>query len=79
MPVSAASVLTVEDDPIIRADLRLVLEDAGFSVCPDARDGIEAVALARDLRPDLVLLDLGLPRDQSSRSCSRTHSISRQT
>jgi len=61
MSVPAASVLTVEDDPIIRADLRLVLEDAGFSVCPDARDGIEAVALARDLRPDLVLLDLGLP------------------
>jgi CheY-like chemotaxis protein len=52
----------VEDDPIVRADLRLILEDAGFDVCPDARDGIEAVELARAHRPDLILIDLGLPR-----------------
>jgi CheY-like chemotaxis protein len=55
-------VLTVEDDPIVRADLRLILEDAGFDVCPDARDGIEAVELAREHRPDLILIDLSLPR-----------------
>jgi CheY-like chemotaxis protein len=59
---TAARVLTVEDDPIVRADLRLILEDAGFDVCPDARDGIEAVELARAHRPDLILIDLGLPR-----------------
>jgi two-component system, response regulator PdtaR len=58
----AASVLTVEDDPITRADLRIVLEEAGFSVCADARDGIEAVELAWEHKPDLILLDLGLPR-----------------
>lgn len=58
----APSVLTVEDDPIVRADLRLVLEDAGFDVVADARDGVEAVELAREHKPDLVLLDLGLPR-----------------
>ena len=57
-----ARVLTVEDDPIVRADLRLILEDAGFDVCPDARDGIEAVELARTHRPDLILIDLSLPR-----------------
>ena len=55
------TVLTVEDDPIARADLRLVLEDAGFSVSA-ARDGVEAVQLARDTEPDAILLDLGLPR-----------------
>jgi response regulator NasT len=54
--------MTVEDDPIVRADLRLVLEDAGFSVCAGARDGIEAVDLARLHTPDLIVLDLGLPR-----------------
>lgn len=63
MPSPArATVLTVEDDPIVRADLRLVLEDAGFEVCGDARDGVEAVQLARTLSPDVILLDLGLPR-----------------
>jgi two-component system, response regulator PdtaR len=60
--LTAARVLTVEDDPIVRADLRLILEDAGFDVCPDARDGIEAVELARTHRPDLILIDLSLPR-----------------
>jgi CheY-like chemotaxis protein len=60
--LTTARVLTVEDDPIVRADLRLILEDAGYEVCPDARDGVEAVELAREHRPDLVLIDLSLPR-----------------
>jgi CheY-like chemotaxis protein len=59
--LTTARVLTVEDDPIVRADLRVILEDAGFDVCPDARDGIEAVELAREHQPDLVLIDLSLP------------------
>lgn len=61
MNIANATVLTVEDDPIVRADLRLVLEEAGFDVCADARDGAEAVELARLHTPDLILLDLGLP------------------
>jgi len=62
MPIAAARVLTAETDPIVRADLSLVLEDAGFSVCATARDGLEAVTLANEHKPDVVLLDLGLPR-----------------
>ena len=62
MGATAPSVLTVEDDPIVRAELRLVLEDAGFSVCADAQDGVAAVELAREQQPDVILLDLGLPR-----------------
>jgi two-component system chemotaxis response regulator CheB len=38
-----------------------VLEDAGYTVCEDARNGIEAVELARTQRPDLILLDLAMP------------------
>lgn len=55
-----ARVLTVEDNPTIRADLRLLLEDAGFSVS-DAHDGPEAVELAREDTPDVILLELALP------------------
>jgi DNA-binding response OmpR family regulator len=62
LSTATARVMTVEDDPIVRADLRLVLEDAGFGVCAGARDGIEAVDLARLHTPDLIVLDLGLPR-----------------
>lgn len=58
---TTARILTVDDNPIVRADLRLMLEDAGFEVVPDARDGVEAVDLAREHKPDLVLIDLGLP------------------
>ena len=59
---AAATVLTVDDDPVVRADLRLVLEEAGFEVCAGARDGLEAVELARTEKPDVILLDLALPR-----------------
>src|SRR5262245_41730367 len=57
---SVATVLTVEDDPIVRQDLRLVLEDAGFAFTP-AQDGAEAIELARRHEPDAILLDLALP------------------
>jgi response regulator NasT len=59
--LTTARILTVDDNPIVRADLRLMLEDAGFEVVPDARDGVEAVDLAREHKPDLVLIDLSLP------------------
>jgi DNA-binding response OmpR family regulator len=58
---AVATVLTVDDDPIVRADVRLVLEDAGFNVLPSARDGEQAVELARTHNPDVIVLDLGLP------------------
>ena len=61
MNATAATVLTVEDNPITRADLRLVLEEAGFAVCDDAHNGLEAVELARSHSPDVILLDLNLP------------------
>jgi response regulator NasT len=60
--LARATVLTVEDDPFVRADIRLVLEEAGFEVCADAADGLAAVELAREHTPDVILLDLGLPR-----------------
>jgi response regulator NasT len=54
-------ILTVDDDPIVRADIRHILEDAGFSVVPDARDGDEAIERAREHAPDLIVMDLGMP------------------
>lgn len=55
-------VLIAEDNPIVRADLRAILEDAGFDVCSEARDGVEVVDMARRHGPDVVVLDLRLPR-----------------
>ena len=55
-------VLIAEDESIIRLDLRDLLERAGLEVCAEARDGIEAVELARSERPDVAVLDVKMPR-----------------
>jgi response regulator NasT len=54
-------VLIAEDETIIRLDLRQLLEEEGFVVCAEARDGAEAVELARTTRPDVAVLDLKMP------------------
>jgi CheY-like chemotaxis protein len=65
-----ARILTAEDNPITRADLRVILEDGGYDVC-DARDGEEAVRLARSTKPDLILMDLSLPLIDGVEAASR--------
>jgi len=55
-------ILIAEDETIIRLDLRELLERAGFEVVAEARDGEEAVELARSAEPDLALLDVKMPR-----------------
>jgi CheY-like chemotaxis protein len=57
----APRVLIAEDEPIIRLDLRGILEANGFDVCAEARDGNEALALAREHEPDAAILDLRMP------------------
>ena len=55
-------ILVAEDETIIRLDLRDLLERAGHEVAGEARDGEEAVTLARDLQPDLAIMDVKMPR-----------------
>ena len=55
-------ILIAEDETIIRLDLRELLEKAGFDVCAEAKDGEEAVTLARTVEPDLALLDVKMPK-----------------
>ena len=55
-------VLVGEDETLIRLDLRAMLERAGFDVCAEARDGVEALELARSEQPDLAVLDVKMPR-----------------
>jgi two-component system, response regulator PdtaR len=55
-------VLIAEDETIIRLDLRGLLERAGHEVCAEARDGAEAVELAREHEPDVAVLDVKMPR-----------------
>lgn len=55
-------VLLADDHTLLREGLRRSLEDAGVEVVAEAADGEEAVRLAGDHRPDVVLMDVSMPR-----------------
>ena len=55
-------ILIAEDETIIRLDLRDLLERAGFEVCAEAKNGEEAIELARSEEPDLAVLDVKMPK-----------------
>ncbi|HMC98417.1 MAG TPA: response regulator [Flavobacteriales bacterium] len=55
-----ATVLIVEDESIVRKDIRQTIQTLGYTVVGDCADGEEAVELAVELRPDLVLMDIML-------------------
>jgi response regulator NasT len=55
-------VLVVEDEALIRLDLAEMLTEEGYVVAGEAGDGEQAVALARELNPDLVIMDVKMPK-----------------
>ena len=55
-------VLIAEDEALIRMDLAEMLRDEGYEVVGEAGDGQEAVDLAESLQPDLVIMDVKMPR-----------------
>jgi len=56
-------VLIVDDHPVVRSGLRALLTEAdGFEAAGEAQDGIAALAAIRQMRPDVVLMDLTMPK-----------------
>ncbi|AZQ71104.1 MULTISPECIES: ANTAR domain-containing response regulator [Streptomyces] len=60
-PPHVTRVVIAEDEALIRLDLKEMLEEEGYSVVGEAGDGETAVALAREHKPDLVILDVKMP------------------
>jgi DNA-binding NarL/FixJ family response regulator len=54
-------VLIADDQALVRTGFRMILESGGVTVAGEAADGVEAVAAARELRPDVVLMDVRMP------------------
>jgi two-component system, response regulator PdtaR len=55
-------ILVAEDETIIRLDLVELLRRAGMDVVAEAHDGEEAISLARELEPDLAIMDVKMPK-----------------
>ena len=54
-------ILVTDDSMLMRSKLRMILESEGYEVVGEAANGIEAIKKYRDLRPDLVTLDILMP------------------
>src|SRR5215813_2104132 len=59
--ITANRVLLADDQVVMREGLRALLEREGFDVVGEATDGREACRLARELSPDIAILDLAMP------------------
>jgi DNA-binding NarL/FixJ family response regulator len=65
------SILIADDSEPIRSVLRTFLESReGFEVCGEAVDGVDAIEKAKELHPDLIILDLAMPRMNGAAAAS---------
>ena len=67
----ARRVLVAEDEALIRLDLVEMLREEGYEVVGEAGDGEQAVQLAEELKPDLVILDIKMPRQDGIEAASQ--------
>jgi two-component system, NarL family, response regulator NreC len=70
-------VLLADDHGIVRRGLRSLLEEAGVSVVAEAADGLEAVRLTEEHRPDLLIVDIGMPRLSGIEVTARAQKLDR--
>ncbi|MBG6986559.1 response regulator transcription factor [Pseudomonas aeruginosa] len=55
-------ILIVDDHPVIRMAMKMLLEAEGHQIVGDTDNGVDAISLGRELKPDLVILDIAIPR-----------------
>ena len=68
------TILIVDDDPMIRKLIATTLEDVSGYRLHEAGDGLEAVERAVDMRPEIVFLDIDMPRLNGIETCRRLRS-----
>src|SRR5260370_9245109 len=57
----AKCILIGDDNDIGRTIIRFFLENEGFEICGEATDGVDAIEKAKQLKPDLIVLDVAMP------------------
>ncbi|WP_017571206.1 response regulator [Nocardiopsis halotolerans] len=70
-PAAPIRVMVVDDHALFRRGLVSVLDEKGIDVVDEAGDGEEAVRLATELRPDVIIMDVMMPRFSGIDACSR--------
>ncbi|MCA1562670.1 MAG: response regulator transcription factor [Acidobacteria bacterium] len=70
-------VLLADDHGIVRRGLRSLLEEAGVAVVAEAADGLEAVRLCAEHRPDILILDIGMPKLNGIEVAARAQKLDR--
>jgi two-component system, NarL family, response regulator NreC len=70
-------VLLADDHGIVRRGLRSLIEEAGLCVVAEASDGLEALRLTEELKPDLLVLDIGMPRLSGIEVAARSQKLDR--
>lgn len=68
-------VIIVDDHPVIRFAVKMLLEKHGLEVVAEMDNGVDALAKVRELEPDLVLLDIGLPKIDGFQVIERLRSM----
>src|ERR1700738_3373387 len=63
-------ILVIDDGDSVRHIIRIFLERDGFEVCGEGADGVEAIEQAKKLKPDLIVLDLAMPRMNGAEAAS---------
>jgi len=70
-------ILIADDNAVVRTTLKALLEtQAGWYVCGDVTNGLEAVQKAAELKPDLIILDLAMPEMNGLQAASQISSVS---
>ena len=68
-------VFIVDDNPSVRTGIRKLLEPSGFAICGEASDGLDAVERAPEINPDLIILDVSMPRMNGLDAARKLHDI----
>jgi DNA-binding NarL/FixJ family response regulator len=78
--MSPLRIIIADDHAVVRAGLRTLLEArAGWEVCGEAGDGRDAVEKARSLKPDIAILDIGMPLLNGVEATRQIHKLSPET